>query len=288
MLSDTTSVLLARNRMIQFGYKRKTEVLCSIAFTRPFSAPPSVVVTPAWEGANREVSHAETIGQITRTGFRLYSDNAASNYFVSWIAVGYLRGGTDENVTFLEVGDLLIEMGRTPKRSVTVTPQLLAGFGQPPSIQVSPFWNGQRRGVGHAETVGRVAQNSFDVLSDNGASNYFVSWLAVGTRRPDLPPNEEIPGVPGVHAYWDFPVGDMLIRTARIQVRHGGAGAVGLGVPAFAATPTVVLTPFWEGQGRGVTHAETLSDVEPHIIVRAADNSAENYFLSMLAIGPRR
>jgi hypothetical protein len=46
------------------------------------------------------------------------------------------------------------------------------------------------------------------------------------------------------------------------------------------------MTPFWEGQGRGVTHAETLDEVAPHIIQRAADNGGDNYFISILAIGP--
>jgi hypothetical protein len=283
MLTETTSVLIAGDRMIQFGYKRKTEAVCNVDFTRRFSVPPSVVVTPAWENAGREVGHAETIGHVSQTGVRLYSSNAAQNYFVSWIAVGYVRGGTDENVNYLQAGDLLIEMGKTPKQTVSVTPRLRAGFAQLPYIQASPFWDGQRSGVGHAETINRVARDSFDVVSDNGAPNYFVSWLAVGTARADLRPTEELPGV---WTYWDFPVGDMLIRSMRIRIRHRGLLPIGLSAP-FAGTPTVVLTPFWRGQGRGVTHAETLSEVAPYAIVRAADNGADNYFLFILAIGPR-
>lgn len=284
MLTERTSVLVVGDRLIQYGYKRKTETVCNIAFSRRFSTPPWVVVTPAWEYAGREVGHAETIGQVTRTGVRLYSSNAAASYFVSWIAVGYRRGGSDENVNFLQVGDLIIEMGKTRKQSVSVTPRLLAGFAQPPCVQVSPFWDGQRSGVGHAETIGRVASESFDVLSDNSATNYFVSWLAVGTGRADLRPSEEIPGV---RTYWSFPVGDTLVRTARIRMRDRGQLSIGLGLPEFAATPTVVLSPFWEGQGRGVTHEETIDDIGPHYVQRAADNTGENYSISILAIGPR-
>ena len=284
MLTETSSVLVVGDRLIQFGYKRKPDVVCSIPFSRRFSTPPWVVVTPAWEYAGREVGHAETIGQVTRTGFRLYSSNAAANYFVSWIAVGYRRGGSDENVNFVQVDDLVIEMGKTHKQSVSITPRLLAGFAQPPCVQVSPFWDGQRSGVGHAETLGRVGTDSFDVLSDNSASNYFVSWLAVGTGRADLRPTAELPGV---WIYWDFPVGDTLIRTLRIRIRDRGQIAINLGSTAFAATPTVVLSPFWEGQGRGVTHEETIVDVGPHYVERAADNGGDNYFISILAIGPR-
>ena len=283
MLTEMTSVLVVGDRLIQYGYKRKTETVCNIPFSRRFSAPPWVVVTPAWEYAGREVGHAETIGQVTRTGVRLYSSNAAASYFVSWIAVGYRRGGTDENVNYVQVGDLIIEMGKTRKQSVTVTPRLLAGFAQPPNIQVSPFWDGQRSGVGHAETIGRAARESFDVLSDNSAPNYFVSWLAVGTGRADLRPSAELPGV---WAYWDFPVGDTLIRAMRIRMRDRGQLYIGIG-DGFAATPTFVLSPFWEGQGRGVTHQETMDDIGAHYVQRAADNSAENYSISILAIGPR-
>ena len=284
MLTETTSVLTVGDRLIQFGYKRKTDIVCNIAFSQRFSTPPWVVVTPAWENAGREVGHAETIGRVTQTGVRLYSSNAASNYFVSWIAVGYRRGGTDENVNYVQVGDLVIEMGKTRKQSVSVTPRLLAGFVQPPCVQVSPFWDGQRSGVGHAETIGRVARDSFDVLSDNSAPNYFVSWLAVGTARAGLRPSAELPGV---WTYWDFPVGDTLIRTLRIRMRDRGQLYIALSSAAFAATPTVVLSPFWEGQGRGVTHAETIDDIGPHYVQRAAGNSGENYFISVLAIGPR-
>ena len=232
----------------------------------------------------REVGHAETIGRVTRTGVRLYSSNAAPSYFVSWIAVGYRRGGTDENVNYVQVGDLVIEMGKTRKQSVSVTPRLLAGFAQPPCVQVSPFWEGQRSGVGRAETLGRVARDSFDVLSDNfHATTSSAGWPSA-PRGPVRGPSAELPGV---WTYWDFPVGDTLIRTLRIRMRDRGQLFMGLGSTAFAAIPTVVLSPFWEGQGRGVTHSETIDDIGPHYVQRGADNSGDNYSISVLAIGPR-
>jgi hypothetical protein len=36
-----------------------------------------------------------------------------------------------------------------------------------------------------------------------------------------------------------------------------------------------------------VGHAETLNWVEPHFVVLASGNGASNYFVSILAIGPR-
>jgi hypothetical protein len=83
-------------------------------------------------------------------------------------------------------------------------------------------------------------------------------------------------------------VGEMLVRTIRGRLQDGPArNAIGIGMPQFVAPPTVVVTPFWEGQRRGVGHAETLEWVEPHALRLSAANGADNYFVSMLAIGPR-
>lgn len=292
MLSEATSVLEVGDRLIQFGYRRKRRVVRRITFARPFIAPPRVVLTPCWENARwedgpREVRHAETIGEVTEDHCLLFSDNAASDYLVSWMAVGYARGRPgDHNLDYVHAGDLILEVGRTAKSTVSVTERLRYPFAHPPNLQLSPFWEGQRRGVGHAETLGRVAQDSFDVWSDNRAANYHVSWLAAGTWRTDLPPREaEAPFGRGWF-YSDFPVRDMLIRTMRGPRRSGGDLNVSIG-PGFVAPPTVIVTPFWEGQRRGVGHAETLNWVEPHFVRLASGNGAENYFLSMLAIGPR-
>lgn len=283
MLSEATSVLLVGDKLIQFGYRRKTAARLRVDFSRRFSVPPAVVVTPCWEGAGREVGHAETIGRVTREGFVLYSSNAAENYFVPWMAIGYARGGRDENVDYLHHGDLLVEFGRTAKPSVSITVPLRAPFVYPPLIQVSPFWENQRSGVGHAETVGRVDPDSFDVLSDNRAANHFVSWVAVGSHQAVRAPREE----PGRWFASEFQVRDMLVRTIRAGMTAGGNQAIGFGIPAFAATPTVLVTPFWDGAGRGVGHAETLDLIEPHAVRVAAANGADNYFVSLLAIGPR-
>ena len=280
----TPRVLEVGNRYIQFGYARKTEARGLVNFARRFHDPPTVVITPFWEDAGREVGHAETIGRVTTEGFVLYSNNAAPNYYVSWIAIGYI-GGHDDNVNYVSIGDLILEMGRTLKTDVSLTVPLGYPFARPPNIQVSPFWDGQRSGVGHAETIGRVARQEFAVWSDNRASNYYVSWIAAGTSRADLISRVD-PRFPG-YSYQDFPVGGMLVRTIRCAVGLGGNMVFGLAIPAFAAPPTVVVSPFWEGQNRGVGHAETLDMVEPHAVGLAAGNGADNYFVSMLAIGPR-
>lgn len=57
-----------------------------INFSRNFSRRPVVVVSPFWRGQNSQVGFVETINNISRTGFSVVSNNAADNYFVSWIA----------------------------------------------------------------------------------------------------------------------------------------------------------------------------------------------------------
>ena len=281
MPNPTPSVLEVRGRSIQHGYVHKTGVQCRVDFPRPFQNIPTVVITPFWERSGRDVMHTETIGVVTNDHFMLFSDNGGSNYYVSWIAVGYTRAARNSNI--VDIGDLVIETGRTAKTDVALTVPLTHPFARPPIVQVSPFWEGQGSGVGHVETIGRVAERSFDVSSDNKASNYYVSWLAVGTGRADLTPE----GSPG----WltqDFPVrGGTLVRTIRGRMEKAHASLPTSIGPAFGGEPTVVVSPFWEGQNRGVGHAETIDWIEPHYVGLSANNGASNYFVSMLAIGPR-
>jgi hypothetical protein len=74
--------------LIQFGSSRKTTTFANVGFPRSFSNTPTVVVSPLWENQHSGVGHAETIEEITHTGFKLASANKAQNYFVTWIAMG--------------------------------------------------------------------------------------------------------------------------------------------------------------------------------------------------------
>jgi len=290
MADETISVLEIGDRLIQFGCTRKTEVAGRIDYARPFDVPPRVVVTPFWEGGRSEVNHAETLGHVGADHFVVFSNNAAPNYYVSWLAIGYARGGMlSHNVDYLRVDDLLIEAGATSKPDVSATAPLRFRFAESPGVQVSPFWNGHRNGVGHAETLGRVAPDSFAVLSDNRASDYAVNWIAVGTQRADLRPV-------GPWRFMEYPIGDHLLRTYRIPIASGGVRDFAFetpdpadpSTPPFAAAPTLLVTPFWEGQGRGVGHAETINAVEPYWFSLAGGNGAPNYSVSLIVIGRRR
>lgn len=74
--------------LIQFGSYRKTTTHATVGFPKPFSNAPAVVVSPLWKHQQKGVGHAETIDEITFTGFKLASANKANNYFVTWIAMG--------------------------------------------------------------------------------------------------------------------------------------------------------------------------------------------------------
>ncbi|SMB87328.1 H-type lectin domain-containing protein [Desulfonispora thiosulfatigenes DSM 11270] len=59
----------------------------NIRFNRRFSSPPIVIVTSYWKGQGSQVSFVDTVTRVNRNGFTVVSDNAASNYYVNWVAV---------------------------------------------------------------------------------------------------------------------------------------------------------------------------------------------------------
>jgi|HubBroStandDraft_4_1064222.scaffolds.fasta_scaffold401852_1 hypothetical protein len=56
----------------------------------------------------------------------------------------------------------------------------------------------------------------------------------------------------------------------------------------FAERPAIVLTPLWHDQNSQVSYIETLVQVSEHEFKGISDNSAENYFVSWVAIGKKR
>jgi hypothetical protein len=73
------------NETVQSGLINKTAAgQLKITFPTAFTTPPNVVVSPYWP---TEVGYIETIVEITKDHFTITSQNAGSNYQVSWIAV---------------------------------------------------------------------------------------------------------------------------------------------------------------------------------------------------------
>jgi hypothetical protein len=71
--------------MIQSGLINKTAAgELEIKFPTTFSATPRVVVAPYW---GSRVGYVETIVNVSESQCTITSQNAGSNYYVSWIAV---------------------------------------------------------------------------------------------------------------------------------------------------------------------------------------------------------
>ena len=218
----------------------------------------------------------------------MFSDNAAPDYFVSWIAVGSRPG--ESTFYRLEHDGMVMRWGHRNKTQARHRLTFSGGdprFAEPPNLQVAPFWEDAPGGVGHAETIVQLSSSEATIASDNGAPNYSASFLATGTNA-------------GLVARNEFAVGETLIRTGigRDVLQGTPVKEIILGgwLPPertlgdgseFAEPPVVVVTPFWEGQ-TGVGHAETITDISTDYVRTASGNSGFNYSVSWIAIGPRR
>ena len=59
----------------------------TINFPKPFAQIPVVVVSSFWENVGSQVGNIETIDTISLESFIIVSSNAATNYYVNWIAI---------------------------------------------------------------------------------------------------------------------------------------------------------------------------------------------------------
>ncbi|MEM6456770.1 MAG: hypothetical protein AAF772_16885 [Acidobacteriota bacterium] len=237
-----------------------------------FAQPPVVVVTPEWRGANRNVGHAETIDTVADDHFYVASNNlAASGYLVNWIAIGNADGRPQVPLEIRE-GDMLAQMGRVAK--ATAGPQAVRFRTSYPadtrslSLQLSPHWDRQHRGVGGEETVTQVTHTTFVANSGNAAPNYSIQWLAVGSQRGD-------------GTSFELPDGHLL----QIGTVDKTAAAVRVRFPRpFRQTGAVVATPAWRS---AVGHAETLSGFDRDGFDLISGNAAPDYRVHWIAIGTR-
>ena len=73
-------------QLIQTGMVNKTSVgELVIHFEKEFKDAPTVVVSPVW---HQGVGYSETIKDISSVQCTIISDNHASDYHVTWIAIG--------------------------------------------------------------------------------------------------------------------------------------------------------------------------------------------------------
>jgi len=80
-----------------------------------------------------------------------------------------------------KLGTSILQSGTVLKStSGALEIQFRQPFASPPVVLISPFWNGSDRGVGYIETITSINENAFVVNSSNAATNYYVTWIAVG------------------------------------------------------------------------------------------------------------
>lgn len=69
-------------------YNKTGSEIYRVYFQSPFSAPPVVFLSSWWNGTQGKLGSIETLLDVTNEYFDAISGNAASNYFVNWIAFG--------------------------------------------------------------------------------------------------------------------------------------------------------------------------------------------------------
>lgn len=78
----------ARRTIIDSGVALKNRTgRLRVQFTKNFTRPPIVVISPFWRGQGSQIGYVETIDSVTRNNFTVVSNNAAENYFINWIAI---------------------------------------------------------------------------------------------------------------------------------------------------------------------------------------------------------
>lgn len=76
---------------------------------------------------------------------------------------------------------MTIQHGKNLKNSgqIEITITFPTPFKTVPNVVIASHWANQHDGVGNAETIDQISTHSFHVVSNNGAPNYFVEWIAV-------------------------------------------------------------------------------------------------------------
>jgi hypothetical protein len=77
---------------VEWGLVQKPKVgSLTVTFKNRFDDPPVVLLTPFWDGQGDQVTNWETLEKVTHGEFKLVSNNAGENYYVSWVAIGRRR-----------------------------------------------------------------------------------------------------------------------------------------------------------------------------------------------------
>jgi hypothetical protein len=75
---------------------------------------------------------------------------------------------------------LLIQSGKALKANTgKLTIKFPVPFQQTPNVIISHYWEKADAGVGCVDTIDTIYLDSFTVISQNAATNYYVNWIAI-------------------------------------------------------------------------------------------------------------
>lgn len=143
----------------------------TIDFTTHLSSnDPVVLLTPQFSSA---VGSVEYLFNSAASEISTFTGNNASTYSYHYLASD--RGAsTMGSVTPLETGTYNKTGGGIFRVYFSVP------FSAPPTVFLSPWYDGSSDGLSSIETVVTVKKEYFEAVSGNEASNFFVNWMAFG------------------------------------------------------------------------------------------------------------
>lgn len=137
------------------------------------SPDPATLLSPFWDGNLQGVSYVETLDDNAASEIKIISNNAAgSGYYVNYFAMD-LGVGSDNSGNLYEAG-VANKIG--PGKLRVYFEQK---FTSPPHVNVSPWYNDQNSEVGDVETIVKITNTYFEVISANQSPDYFVTWIAI-------------------------------------------------------------------------------------------------------------
>ncbi|MFK7786558.1 MAG: hypothetical protein AB8B56_15665 [Crocinitomicaceae bacterium] len=229
-----------------------------VIFDQPYDEIPVVILTPYWEGSGSHVGSIPTVTEITKTGCKIVSRNAATNYFVNVLSAS--SGDT-------KLIDAHAQAGSVQKTGPSVGFEYRPPFNtSDPVTLLTSFWNGSTGPVGNIDTLDDSGASEAKVVSGNSAVNYFTNYLTLE---------------PGMR------YGDDLRVDANIVNKTASGKLRVYFLERFDTPPTVSLSPWWDDANSGVGSIETLTKVTNEYFELVSGNAASNYFVSWVAVAER-
>jgi hypothetical protein len=103
----------------------------------------------------------------------------ATSLILATTSLAFAQQARPNAITDLPGGQLMVAGIWLKAASGSVDIPFGTTFSDQPIVVVSPNYTS---GVGSIETVTRVDKDKFQVTSANAASNFYVSWIAVGKK----------------------------------------------------------------------------------------------------------